>query len=61
MRRYERRGAYAQCEGEEVLDHEVVRIVSRLVVLIGLQSHAPMKPRPVAPTEGDPPTSKMGL
>jgi len=34
------------CEGEEVLDHKVVRIVSRLIVLIGLQSHAPMKPRP---------------
>jgi len=39
------------CEGEEVLDHEIVRTVSRLIVLIGLQSHAPMKPRPVAPAE----------
>ena len=39
------------CEGEEALDHEVVRTVSRLMVLIGLQSHAPMKPRPAAATE----------
>jgi len=38
------------CEGEEVLDHEAVRMASRLIAFMGLQSHAPMRPRPAAPT-----------
>ena len=38
------------CEGEELLDQGAVRMTGGLRVPVGLQSHAPIKPNPPAPT-----------